>query len=100
LAPSAGAPMRRTSWNTMDIDLVVWGEIKEGKLPVSRRYNLLPLLPSGPDGVRRELAVRDLPLAEKTRALGQGSRVPRRTRLNIILKLNPCEKASSPGGRY
>jgi hypothetical protein len=35
---------------------------KKGKLPVSRRYDLLPLLPSGPDGVQRELAVRDLPL--------------------------------------
>ena len=28
---------------------------KKGKLPASRRYNLLPLLPSGPDGVQREL---------------------------------------------
>ncbi len=34
---------------------------RKGKHPVSRRYNLLPLLPSGPGGVQRELAVRDLP---------------------------------------
>ena len=36
-------------------------DIEKGKLTVSRRYNLLPLLPSGPDGVQRELSVRDLP---------------------------------------
>ena len=35
---------------------------KEGKRSVSHRYNLLPLLPSGPDGVQRELVVRDLPM--------------------------------------
>ncbi len=29
---------------------------------MSRRFNLLPLLPSGPDGIQRELAARDLPL--------------------------------------
>jgi len=40
------------------------GQKKMGKLPVSRRYNLLPLLPSGPDGVQRELAVRDLPMLD------------------------------------
>jgi len=34
---------------------------KEGKLPISRRYDLLPLLPSGPDGVHKELAVWNLP---------------------------------------
>jgi len=28
-----------------------------GKLLISRRYNRLPLLPSGPGGVQRELAV-------------------------------------------
>src|SRR5690606_24435051 len=33
----------------------------EGKRSASRRFDLLPLLPSGPDGVQRELAVRDLP---------------------------------------
>jgi len=32
-----------------------------GKLPISRRYDLLPLLPSGPDGIQRELAVWNLP---------------------------------------
>lgn len=36
-------------------------EKKEGKLPISRRYDLLPLLPSDPDGVHRELAVWNLP---------------------------------------
>jgi len=34
---------------------------KRGKLPISRRYDLLPLLPSDPDGVHRELAVWNLP---------------------------------------
>lgn len=34
---------------------------KEGKLSASRRYNLLPLLPSDPDGVQRELAAQSLP---------------------------------------
>jgi len=34
---------------------------KKGKLPISRRYDLLPLLPSDPDGIHRELAVWDLP---------------------------------------
>src|SRR6056297_1891180 len=34
---------------------------KKGKRPAARRCDLLPLLPSGPDGVQRELAVRDLP---------------------------------------
>jgi len=36
-------------------------EIKRGKRPASHRYDLLPLLPSGPDGVERELVVQDLP---------------------------------------
>jgi len=39
------------------------GQNKKGKRPAARRCDLLPLLPSGPDGVQRELAVRDLPLS-------------------------------------
>ena len=31
--------------------------MKKGKLLISRRYNRLPLLPSGPGGVQQELAV-------------------------------------------
>jgi len=31
--------------------------IKKGKLLISHRYNRLPLLPSGPGGVYRELVV-------------------------------------------
>jgi hypothetical protein len=31
--------------------------IEKGKLLISRRYNRLPLLPSGPGGVQQELAV-------------------------------------------
>lgn len=47
---------------------------KKGKLPVSHRYNLLPLLPSGPDGVQRELVVRDLPFRRhSTKPLQGGS---------------------------
>lgn len=34
---------------------------KKGKLNTSHRYDLLPLLPSGPGGVQRELVVYDLP---------------------------------------
>jgi len=34
---------------------------KKGKLHISHRYNLIPLLPSGPGGVLRELVVYDLP---------------------------------------
>ena len=34
---------------------------KKGKLSTSHRYNLLPLLPSGPGGVQRELVVYDFP---------------------------------------
>jgi len=30
---------------------------KNGKLLISHRYNHLPLLPSGPEGVQQELAV-------------------------------------------
>src|SRR5690625_7483841 len=33
---------------------------QRGKLPISRRYDLLPLLPSDPDGLDRELAVWNL----------------------------------------
>ena len=36
-----------------------------GKLLASHRYNHLPLLPSGPGGVQRELVVQDLPEAAK-----------------------------------
>lgn len=42
-------------------DLHRGGNKKMGKRPTSRRCDLLPLLPSGPDGVQRELAVWDLP---------------------------------------
>ena len=34
---------------------------KKGKLSTSHRYNLLPLLPSGPGGIQRELVVYDFP---------------------------------------
>lgn len=34
---------------------------KKGKLSTSHRYDLLPLLPSGPGGVQRELVVYDFP---------------------------------------
>ncbi len=37
---------------------------KKGKLSTSHRYNLLPLLPSGPGGVQRELVVYDFPAAK------------------------------------
>lgn len=51
----------------------VWSTEK-GKLTVSRRFNLLPLLPSGSDGVQRELSVRDLPFGcVSTQAKGLGS---------------------------
>ena len=36
---------------------------KKGKLSTSHRYDLLPLLPSGPGGVQRELVVYDFPAA-------------------------------------
>ncbi len=36
---------------------------KKGKLSTSHRYDLLPLLPSGPGGVWRELVVYDFPTA-------------------------------------
>lgn len=39
-------------------------EIKKGKLNTSHRYDLLPLLPSGPGGIQRELVVYDLPDAK------------------------------------
>jgi len=34
---------------------------KVGKLPVSHRYNRLPLLPSDPGGIQQELVAQDLP---------------------------------------
>ena len=37
---------------------------EQGKLNTSHRYNLLPLLPSGPGGIQRELVVYDLPVAK------------------------------------
>ena len=37
--------------------------MKKGKLSTSHRYDLLPLLPSGPGGVWRELVVYDFPTA-------------------------------------
>ena len=40
------------------------GETKKGKLDTSHRYDLLPLLPSGPGGIQRELVVYDLPDAK------------------------------------
>ncbi len=40
---------------------------KKGKRPVSHRYDLLPLLPSGPDGFQRELTVRDSPFSGSQR---------------------------------
>jgi len=42
-------------------------KINKGKLLISHRYNLLPLLHSCPGGVHRELVVQDLPLAAKIR---------------------------------
>ena len=41
-----------------------WGISVPGKLNTSHRYNLLPLLPSGPGGIQRELVVYDLPVAK------------------------------------
>ena len=49
--------------------------LKKGKLLISHRYNLLPLLPSGPGGVHRELVVQDLPLAGKTNIIYLFSKV-------------------------
>ena len=37
---------------------------KKGKLSTSHRYDLLPLLPSDPGGIQRELVVYDLPDAK------------------------------------
>ena len=51
------------------------GYLKKGKLLISHRYNLLPLLPSGPGGVHRELVVQDLPLAGKTNIICLFSKV-------------------------
>jgi len=47
---------------------------KRGKRPISRRYDLLPLLPSDPDGVHRELAVWNLPQTFKIRILAYQSK--------------------------
>ncbi len=41
--------------------------IKKGQAMVSHRYNRLPLLPSGPGGIQRELVVPDLPSAKVTK---------------------------------
>ena len=49
--------------------------LKKGKLLISHRYNLLPLLPSGPGGIHRELVVQDLPLAGKTNIIYLFSKV-------------------------
>jgi len=40
-----------------------WAQ-KKGKLPVSHRYNYLPLLPSDPGGIQQELVAQDLPGGE------------------------------------
>ena len=45
---------------------------KKGKRPVSHRINLLPLLPSGPHGVQRELVVQDLPFFAASVLLDSG----------------------------
>ena len=37
------------------------GHKKKGKLSTSHRYDLLPLLPSDPGGIQRELVVYDFP---------------------------------------
>ena len=39
---------------------------KKGKLCTSHRYNLIPLLPSDPGGVLRELVVYDFPRRKYT----------------------------------
>ena len=44
-----------------------------GKRSASHRYNLLPLLPSGPDGVERELVVQDLPHTHQRKRLNEYS---------------------------
>ena len=47
---------------------------KKGKRTASHRYDLLPLLPSGPDGVQRELTARDSPFSgPQTYHVGDGS---------------------------
>ena len=54
---------------------VLWPtELKRrvGKLPASRRYNLIPLLRSHPGGIQRELAVQDLPMLLKNDLLESG----------------------------
>jgi len=46
-----------------------------GKLPVSRRYNRLPLLPSDPGGIQQELAAQDLP-ANKISKISFHTKIP------------------------
>ena len=46
-------------------DKIVPKQKKKGKLLISHRYNLIPLLHSCPGGVHRELVVQDLPLSAK-----------------------------------
>ena len=47
----------------MDIYSFPFFVTKKGKLRTSHRYNLIPLLPSGPGGVLRELVAQDFPAA-------------------------------------
>ena len=54
---------------------------KKGKRTASHRYDLLPLLPSGPDGVQRELTARDSPF-----------KPPKRTTLGTVPR--PLESAN------
>ena len=60
--PSGNEDVREED-NEESADLKVF-ERKKGKLNTSHRYNLLPLLPSGPGGIQRELVVYDLPDAK------------------------------------
>ena len=39
---------------------------RKGKLNISHRYNLIPLLSSDPGGILRELVVYDLPICKGT----------------------------------
>jgi len=43
---------------------------KKGKLPVSHRYDCLPLLPSDPGGIQQELIVQDLPSGKSNISTG------------------------------
>jgi len=67
-------------------------DIEKGKLTVSRRYNLLPLLPSGPDGVQRELSVRDLPFG--------GSPTPVLTPCSVAIYFSSRKRRCSRKLRY